>query len=252
MAKKYAEPVGWILLNGLHSRSLLQLLWGTTKFHGPSRLAVYLDVLTYPRKAQRPRKVRPALETLADALNADDILSAKKWLAWLLKKKWFAQDTEGFIRPLYKGRQALRAALQADVAVRWVISDLTEKSVEVNGKIQSVYRDKGSPHGNRGFMEEVGRSEPTVIACLERVVADGFTIRFPRVGKGRKTLYVRPDNEDVISDLQEQYGLPAEPSPIPAMVESMAKEKVIESGSESIRPRVKPRGNDTLKIVTKH
>jgi hypothetical protein len=236
MAKKYADPVGWVLLDGLkNGRSLLQLLWGTTKFNGPSTLAVYMDTITY-----RSGEAWPRLATLAFLLNAD-IPTVRKWLNDPLIKGLFEKDPKGWTwRPLYKGREEIRKRIQADVAVRWILSDITEISVKKDGEIRYVSPDRPAPHSNKQFMEETGRTEPTITRCLDKAAEeDQFIIRVKRHNKGKMSLFIRPDNQFMIEKMEQQYNI--------VIDQSVRPQRVGESGKAQRRPSARVKANASAK-----
>jgi hypothetical protein len=206
----YDDPIGycWIIEHALkhNKRSLEQWTWGDPRWDGPSRLADYMVSLSFGSGEAYPK-----YETLERVLSAD-IPTIRKWLR-KLEKVWrfFEQGKGGVWRPRYKTikgtketHQEFKARvlkkIQADVAVRRIIRDLTEKKEKWNdGKVHCVPR-KMAPHSNEEFMKETGRSRPTITRCLLEAEHENYTVRFEGNGKGRKSIYVRPDDEEQIEN----------------------------------------------------
>jgi len=211
----YSDPRTWrwILERSLknNTRSLEQWTWGDYRWDGPSRLADYLVNLAF-----RSGKAYPKYETMAYRLNTD-VPTIRRWLRKVVTVWGFFEPMEGGgWRPRYQTTDGIKEThkafkkrvlkrIQADVAVRRILRDLTETAEKwYDGKVHHVPR-KMAPHSNEEFVKHTGRSRPTITRCLLAAEDEGYTVRFAGNGKGRKSLYVRPDDEERINQLEGSY-----------------------------------------------
>jgi hypothetical protein len=104
----------------------------------------------------------------------------RRWLRILLNKKETSEQ--------FKAR--VLGIIDAELAVLWIMAEIT--------------KGLPAPHSNADFAGEIGRNERTVRRCIRNIVEDEYIVGFVR-GSRRPALWVRPDDDAVIYNLDNRY-----------------------------------------------
>jgi hypothetical protein len=164
--------------------------------------------------------VKMAYETMRREINAvdrDEVRAAIRWLDRLFQRRDTRDGAEFRRRPVppavlkrFEAADARRVVdeedeprhqfddfkrwamwtVGAEFALLWVLGDI-------------LCRGGPSPHSFSAFSRDTGRSRPTVCGCLGDLIRGGYAIGFKRRHR-LPTLWVRPDNEDVLYNLEDK------------------------------------------------
>jgi hypothetical protein len=89
-------------------------------------------------------------------------------------------------------RARVLRTVDAELAVLWIMADITKPG------------GGPAPHSYANFAGEIGRTMPTVWKCIRSIVENGYIVGFAR-GAQRPTLWVLPDNDHPIYNLDNRY-----------------------------------------------